>query len=56
MSKTKKEQEEKIKKRSRARELADEMFYPDVVADVFKDHDTPGALNHPEPGDIDVSD
>ena len=56
VSKTKQEQEEKIKKRSRARELADEMFYPDVVADVFKDQDTPGALNHPESSNSDVAD
>ena len=39
-----------------AREFADEMFYSDVVADVFKDQDTPGALNHPDSSNSDVAD
>jgi len=57
MSKTKKEQVERRRKRSRARELADEMFYPEVVADVFKDQDTPGALNtKAESSNTDVAD
>ena len=56
VNKTKAEQEEKRKKRSRARELADEMFYPEVLEDVFKDQDSPGSLNHPESSNTDVAD
>ncbi|MBR4391252.1 MAG: cation:proton antiporter [Bacteroidales bacterium] len=56
VSKTKKEQDERRRKRSKARELADEMFYPEVVADVFKEQDTPGALNHSESSNSDVAD
>ena len=35
---------------------ADEMFYPEVITDVFKGQDTPGALNHPESSNTDVAD
>ena len=56
MSKSKQQQEERRAKRSKARELADEMFYPKVVADVFRDQDTPGALDHPESSNTDVAD
>lgn len=56
VSKTKQEGEERLKKSSKARELADEMLYSDVVAEVFKDQDTPGALNHPESSNTDVAD
>ena len=56
VNKTKAEQEEKRKRRSKARDLANEMFYPEVLADVFKDHDSPGSLNHPESSNSDVAD
>ena len=56
MSKSKKEQNERRNRRSKARDLADEMFYPEVIADVFKDQDVPGALNHPESSNTDVAD
>lgn len=49
-------QKEKHKTNSKARDLADEMFYSDVVAEVFKDQDTPGALSHPESSNSDVAD
>ena len=56
VSKTKQEQDERRRKRSKARDLADEMFYPEVLSDIFKDQDTPGALNHPESNNTDVAD
>ncbi|MCR5013797.1 MAG: cation:proton antiporter [Bacteroidales bacterium] len=56
MSKTSQEQAERRKKRSKARELADEMFYPEIVADVFKDQDAPGARNQTESSNSDVAD
>ncbi len=56
VSNAKQKQEEKIKNSARAREFADEMFYSDVVAEVFKEQDTPGALNHPESSNSEVAD
>jgi NhaP-type Na+/H+ or K+/H+ antiporter len=56
VSQAKDKQKEKRKKNSKARELADEMFYSDVVAEVFKDQDKPGALSHPESSNSDVAD
>ena len=56
MSKTKKVQDERRRRRSRARDLADEMFYPEVLTDVFKEQDTPGALSHHESCNTDVAD
>lgn len=56
MSKTQQEQMERRRKRSRARDLANEMLYPEVVADVFREQDVPGALNHPESSNTDVAD
>ena len=46
MEKTKKEQDERRKKRSKTREIVDEMFYPEVIADVLNSQDNPGALNN----------
>lgn len=56
VSSAKQKQGERFRKNAKAREFADEMFYSDVVADVFKDQDTPGALNHPESSNSDVAD
>ena len=56
VSNAKQKQEEKIRNSARAREFADEMFYSDVVAEVFKEQDTPGALNHPESSNSEVAD
>ena len=56
VSNAKQKQEEKIKNSARAREFADEMFYSNVVAEVFKEQDTPGALNHPESSNSEVAD
>ncbi len=56
VNKTREESGKRLRKNSKARELADEMFYSDVVADVFKDQDTPGALNHPVSENSDVAD
>ena len=56
VSKTTQEQAERMRRSSKTREIADEMFYPEVIADVFKDQDTPGALNHPESSNSDVAD
>lgn len=56
VSKTKKDQDERRRRRSKARDLADEMFYPEVLSDVFKEQDTPGALSHHESSNTDVAD
>ena len=56
MSKTTQEQNEKWKKRSKAREIADEMFYPEVINNVLKEQDTPGALSTHESNNYDVAD
>ena len=56
VSNAKQRQEDKFRRNAKAREFADEMFYSDVVADVFKDQDTPGALNHPDSSNSDVAD
>ena len=56
VSKTKKDQDERRRRRSKARDLADEMFYPEVLTDVFKEQDTPGALSHHESSNTDVAD
>ena len=56
MSKSTKEQNEKWKKRSKAREIADEMFYPEVINNVLKEQDTPGALSTHESNNYDVAD
>lgn len=56
VSNVKHEGEERLRKSSKAREFADEMLYSDVVADVFKDQDNPGARNNPESSNTDVAD
>lgn len=56
VSNAKQKQGERIKNNAKAREFADEMFYSDVVADVFKDQDTPGARNHPISSNSEVAD
>lgn len=57
VSQTKLEQDERRRKRSRTRELADEMFYPEVISDIISSEDNPGALNTKvESSNTDVAD
>ena len=45
VSKTTQEHTDRLKKNSKTREIVDEMFYSDVINDVLKEQDNPGALN-----------
>ena len=57
MVKTKEEGEEWRKKHSRARDFVDEMFQSEVITDIIKEQDIPGAVNNrPESGNMDVAD
>ena len=56
VSNAKQKQKDKLRNSPKAREFADEILYSDVVADVFKDQDTPGALNNPMSSNSDVAD
>ena len=54
---TTRERRERWKKNSKTREIVDEMFYPEVIADILKEQDNPGALNiKDESNNMDVAD
>ena len=57
MVKTKQEGEARRKKHSKAREIVDEVFESEVISDIIKEHDLPGAVsNKAESGNMDVAD
>ena len=57
VEKSKHERRERWKKNSKTREIVDEMFYPEVIADILKEQDNPGALNtKDESSNMDVAD
>ena len=57
MSKTKEEGEEWHKKHSKARNFVDDVFQSEVITDIIKEQDTPGAVNNkPESNNFDVAD
>ncbi|MBR1514589.1 MAG: cation:proton antiporter [Bacteroidales bacterium] len=57
VAKTKQEGEERIKKRSKAHDLVDEMFHSEVITEIIKEQDTPGAINiRPESSNSEVAD
>ena len=57
VAKTKYEGEKRRKKHSVAHELVDEMFQSEVISDIIKEQDQPGAVNYrPESNNFDVAD
>ena len=57
VSKTKEETEARRKRHSMAHEFVDEVFHSEVITDIIKEQDTPGAVNNrPESGNMDVAD
>ena len=57
VSKTKQDGEEWHKKHSKAREFVDDMFQSEVITDIIKEQDLPGAVsNKAESGNMDVAD
>jgi NhaP-type Na+/H+ or K+/H+ antiporter len=57
VAKTKYEGEKRRKKHSVAHELVDEMFQSEVISDIIKEQDQPGAVNNkPESNNFDVAD
>ena len=57
VSKTKEKGEKRHKNHSVAHEIVDEMFHSEVISDIIKEQDTPGAVsNRHESGNFDVAD
>ena len=57
VSKTKQDGEEWHKKHSKTHEIVEEMFQSEVISDIIKEQDQPGAINNrPESNNFDVAD
>jgi hypothetical protein len=57
VAKTKYESEKRRNKHSKAHEFVDEMFQSEVISDIIKEQDQPGAVNNrPESNNFDVAD
>jgi NhaP-type Na+/H+ or K+/H+ antiporter len=57
VAKTKYESEKRRNKHSKAHEFVDEMFQSEVISDIIKEQDHPGAVNNrPESNNFDVAD
>jgi len=57
VAKTKYKGEKRRNKRSKAHDFVDEMFQSEVISDIIKDQDQPGAVNNrPESNNFDVAD
>lgn len=57
VAKTKQESEARIKSHSKAHEIVEEMFESEVISDIIKEHDLPGAVsNKIESANMDVAD
>jgi hypothetical protein len=57
VAKTKYEGEKRRKKHLVAHEIVDEVFQSEVISDIIKDQDQPGAVNNrPESNNFDVAD
>ena len=57
VSKTKEEGEEWHKKHSKGHDFMDEMFHSEVISDIIKEQDNPGAVNYrSESSNFDVAD
>ena len=57
VAKTKVKGEKRRKKHSMAHEFVDEVFQSEVISDIIKEQDQPGAVNNkPESNNFDVAD
>ena len=57
VAKTKQEGEERLKKHTKAHEFVDEVFNSEVITDIIKEQDLPGAVNNKaESSNMDVAD